>query len=97
MTDLTQERMEGLDLPAPEVLPPASPFDLPGSWFVIHSYSGYENKVKANLETRIRSMHREDAIFEATIPMEDVVEIKAGRKVKAVRFTFMRDPQGRLL
>ena len=44
-----------------EAVPPASPYDLPGSWYVIHSYSGYENKVKANLETRIRSMHMEDA------------------------------------
>jgi transcriptional antiterminator NusG len=73
------EQVEGLDLLTPEVLPPASPFDLPGSWYVIHSYSGYENKVKVNLETRIRSMHREDAIFEVTIPMEDVIEFKAGR------------------
>jgi transcriptional antiterminator NusG len=88
VTDVTQEQVEGLDLPVPEVKPPASPFDLPGSWFVIHSYSGYENKVKANLENRIRSLHREDAIFEATIPMEDVVEIKAGRKVTVARKQF---------
>jgi transcription termination/antitermination protein NusG len=88
VTDVTQEQVEGLDLPVPEVKPPASPYDLPGSWYVIHSYSGYENKVKANLETRIRSMHREDAIFEVTIPMEDVVEIKAGRKVTVARKQF---------
>ncbi|MFQ5967871.1 MAG: transcription termination/antitermination protein NusG [Acidimicrobiia bacterium] len=58
-----------------------SPYDRPGSWYVIHSYSGYENKVKANLETRVRSMHLEDRIFEVVIPMEPVVEIKGGRKV----------------
>jgi transcriptional antiterminator NusG len=71
-----------------EVLPPASPYDLPGSWYVVHSYSGYENKVKANLGTRIKSMHMEDAIFDIVIPMEDVVEIKSGRKVTVPRKQF---------
>ena len=46
---------------------PASPYDLPGDWYVIHSYSGYENKVKANLETRIQSMHMGDRIFEVCV------------------------------
>ena len=41
----------------------------PGDWYVINSYSGYENKVKANLETRIRSMHMEDRFFEVQIPV----------------------------
>jgi transcriptional antiterminator NusG len=68
--------------------PPASPYDLPGSWYVIHSYSGYENKVKANLETRIKSMHLEDKVFDAVIPMEEVVEFKAGRKVNVMRKKF---------
>jgi transcriptional antiterminator NusG len=67
---------------------PASPYDLPGAWFVIHSYSGYENKVKANLSTRIKSMHFEDSIFDIVIPMEDVVEIKGGRKVTVPRKQF---------
>jgi transcriptional antiterminator NusG len=67
---------------------PPSPFDLEGDWYVIHSYSGYENKVKANLETRIRSMHMEDRIFEVHIPMEDVVEIKGGKKVTVPRKVF---------
>ena len=58
----------------------ASPYDMPGDWYVIHSYSGYENKVKANLETRIQSMHMEDRIFEVHIPMEDMVEFKGGKK-----------------
>ena len=73
---------------AVDLLPPSSPYDLPGSWFVIHSYSGYENKVKANLTTRISSMHMEDAIFDIVIPMEDVVEIKSGRKVTVPRKQF---------
>ncbi|HEX9977967.1 MAG TPA: transcription termination/antitermination protein NusG, partial [Acidimicrobiia bacterium] len=71
-----------------EAVPPASPYDLPGSWFVIHSYSGYENKVKVNLGTRIRSMHMEESIFDVVIPMEDVVEIKSGRKVTVPRKQF---------
>ncbi len=71
-----------------DALPPASPYDLRGGWFVVHSYSGYENKVKANLGSRIRSMHMEDSIFDIVIPMEDVVEIKAGRKVTVPRKQF---------
>jgi transcription termination/antitermination protein NusG len=68
--------------------PPASPYDMPGDWYVIHSYSGYENKVKANLETRIQSMHMEDRIFEVHIPMEDVVEFKGGKKVTVPKKVF---------
>ncbi|MGD2102372.1 MAG: transcription termination/antitermination protein NusG [Acidimicrobiia bacterium] len=71
-----------------EVPKPASPYDLPGDWYVIHSYSGYENKVKANLETRISSMHMEDRIFEVHIPMEDVVEFKGGKKVTVPKKVF---------
>jgi transcription termination/antitermination protein NusG len=77
---------EGEEAEAP--LPPSSPYDLPGSWYVVHSYSGYENKVKANLTTRITSMHMEDSIFDIVIPMEDVVEIKSGRKVTVPRKQF---------
>jgi len=67
---------------------PASPYDLAGDWYVIHSYSGYENKVKVNLETRIHSMHMEGEIFDVVIPMEDVVEIKGGRKVTVPKKVF---------
>jgi transcriptional antiterminator NusG len=68
---------------ATEELPPAppeSPYDRPGQWFVIHSYAGYENKVKSNLESRIASMNMEERIFEVVIPMEDVIEFKNGKK-----------------
>jgi transcription termination/antitermination protein NusG len=51
-----------------------------GHWYVIHSQSGYEKKVKANLEARIQSMNMEEKIFEVVVPMEDVVEFKGGRK-----------------
>ena len=73
---------------APPTAEPLSPYDLPGGWYVIHSYSGYENKVKANLETRIKSMHLEDKIFDVVIPMEPVVEYKAGKKVTVERKKF---------
>ena len=56
------------------------PTERPGDWFVIHTYAGYENRVKTNLESRISSMNVEDKIFECVIPMEDVMEIKQGRK-----------------
>jgi transcriptional antiterminator NusG len=82
----TDEEAEASDVV--EALKPTSPYDLPGDWYVIHSYSGYENKVKANLETRIQSMHMEDRIFEVHIPMEDVVEFKGGKKVTVPKKVF---------
>lgn len=48
----------------------------PGDWYVIHSYAGYENRVKQNLETRAQTLDMEDYIFEVRVPMEEVVEIK---------------------
>jgi len=56
----------------------------PGDWFVIHSYAGYENRVKANLENRIQSLNMEDFIFQIEVPMEEVAEIKNAQK-KIVR------------
>ena len=56
------------------------PTERPGDWYVIHTYAGYENKVKANLLSRISSMNVEEKIFEVVIPMEDVMEIKQGKK-----------------
>src|SRR5690349_4106111 len=59
---------------------PESPYDRPGRWYVVHTYAGYENKVKQNLASRVRSMAVEEKIFEVVIPMEDVIEFKGGRK-----------------
>ncbi|MCK0118502.1 transcription antitermination protein nusG [Isoptericola sp. CG 20/1183] len=56
----------------------------PGDWFVIHSYAGYENRVKANLENRTQSLNMEDYIFQVEVPMEEVTEIKNAQK-KTVR------------
>ncbi len=61
--------------------PSSSPFDRSGDWYVVHTYAGYENKVKQNLASRVRSMNVEERIFEVVIPMEDVIEFKGGRKV----------------
>ena len=82
VTDEEAEASDETDVEGEEAAPQisASPYDMPGDWYVIHSYSGYENKVKANLETRIQSMHMEDRIFEVHIPMEDMVEFKGGKK-----------------
>jgi len=65
-----------------------SPYERPGRWYVIHSYAGYENKVKSNLASRVRSMAVEDRIFEVVIPMEDVIEFKGGRKVVVQKKVF---------
>jgi transcription termination/antitermination protein NusG len=65
-----------------------SPYDRPGDWFVVHTYAGYENKVKQNLASRVRSMNVEGRIFEVVIPMEDVIEFKGGRKVVAQKKLF---------
>ena len=65
-----------------------SPYDRPGRWYVVHTYAGYENKVKSNLESRITSMNMEDRIFEVIIPMEEVAEIKAGKRVFVQRKVF---------
>jgi transcriptional antiterminator NusG len=65
--------------PAPRPKP-ESPYDRPGRWYVVHTYAGYENKVKQNLASRVRSMAVEEKIFEVVIPMEDVIEFKGGRK-----------------
>jgi transcriptional antiterminator NusG len=71
-----------LDVEGEELVAPAepSPFDRPGQWYVVHTYAGYENKVKSNLANRVRSYHSEEQIFEVVIPMEDVIEYKGGQR-----------------
>ncbi len=71
-----------------ELAPVESPYDRPGSWYVVHTYAGYENKVKSNLESRIASMNMEDRIFECVIPMEDVIEFKGGKRVTVQKKVF---------
>jgi transcriptional antiterminator NusG len=72
------------EAPAPVV----SPFDRPGKWFVLHTQSGYENKVRQNIEARTKSMGMEGRIYEIAIPMEEVTEFKQGKKVIAQKKMF---------
>jgi len=59
-----------------------------GDWYVVHSYAGYENKVKTNLESRIQSLDMEDFIFQVEVPTEEVVEIKNGKRQQVQRKVF---------
>jgi transcriptional antiterminator NusG len=57
----------------------------PGDWFVVHSYAGYEKRVKGNLLQRIQSLHMEDYIFEIQVPEEEVTEVKNGQRKQVKR------------
>ena len=57
-------------------------------WYVVHTYSGYENKVKANIEQTIENRNLQDQILEVQVPMEDVVEVKNGAKKQVSRKLF---------
>ena len=67
---------------------PMSPYDRPGRWYVLHTQSGYENKVRSNIIARTSSMNMEERIYEVVIPMEDVVEFKNGKKVVVQKKVF---------
>ena len=58
---------------------------MPGDWYVVHSYAGYENKVKTNLEARIQSLDVEDYIYQIEVPTEEVTEIKNGKRAQVNR------------
>ncbi|MCI8853715.1 MAG: transcription termination/antitermination factor NusG [Lachnospiraceae bacterium] len=58
------------------------------SWYVVHTYSGYENKVKANIEKTIENRHLEEQILEVRVPMQDVVEMKNGAKKQVQKKMF---------
>ena len=57
-------------------------------WYVVHTYSGYENKVKANIDKTIENRHLEDQILEVRVPMQDVVELKNGAKKQVQKKMF---------
>jgi transcription termination/antitermination protein NusG len=88
-----EEPEEPADATAPEEAEEADPAvalkaDLrakPGDWYVIHSYAGYENKVKANLETRVQNLDVGDYIFQVEVPTEEVTEIKNGQRKQVNR------------
>jgi len=82
------ESAEAAEEPAPDVDPVEAFKDTlraaPGEWYVVHSYAGYENRVKANVESRTTSLNMEDFIYQVEVPQEEVVEIKNGQR-KLVR------------
>lgn len=84
---------QGVEVAAARSDEPADPVDelrsalanAPGEWYVVHSYAGYENKVKANLETRIQTLDVEEYIFQVEVPTEEVTEIKNGQRKQVQR------------
>jgi transcription termination/antitermination protein NusG len=83
LADADAEELEDDDEPKAE-----SPYDRPGRWFVVHTYSGYENKVKGNLENISKARELGDRIHEIVVPMEDVIEFKNGKKVTVSKKVF---------
>lgn len=73
---------------SPETLQVEEPQPLDSRWYVIHTYSGYENKVKKNLEHRIDSMGMKDKIYQVVIPVENEIEIKNGQRTPVERKMF---------
>jgi transcription termination/antitermination protein NusG len=71
-----------------EIVPVESPYDRPGRWYVVHTYSGYENKVRSNMGNVVASRGIEDRVYEVVIPMEDVDEFKGGKKVTVQKKVF---------
>ncbi len=95
VTDAVDDIVEGEALGEAEVIEIAepaprveSPFDRPGGWYIVHTYAGYENKVKQNLASRVKSMNVEDKIYEVVIPMEEVIEFRGGKKVHTQKKLF---------
>ena len=84
--DAFDEAADGDVADEPEALD--DPTMRPGQWYVVHTQSGYEKKVTANLEARIQSMNMEDKIYEIVIPMEEVDEFKNGKKQTVQRKVF---------
>ena len=82
-TDTAAEHAEVIDEDEllEEAAQEASAYDRPGKWFVVHTQSGYEKKVKQNLEARVQSFDMEDKIYEVVVPMEDVTEFRNGQRV----------------
>src|SRR5512142_950684 len=79
--------IENLPLSASDELPPAEPTEGP-AWYVIHCYSGYENKVRHNLEQRIETMGMKDRIFDVVIPTQEEIEVKDGKRRTVERHIF---------
>jgi transcription termination/antitermination protein NusG len=82
---LEAEQTEAEDAEEAEEADPVAAFEselrrLPGEWYVVHSYAGYENRVRANLESRTQSLNMEDYIFQIEVPTHEVIEVKGGKR-----------------
>jgi len=91
--ETTEPQADGAEAPAEPQVDPLQEFrdelrSKPGDWFVVHTYSGMENRVKTNLESRITSLNMEDYIHEVIVPTEEVAEIKNGQR-KMVKRTVL--------
>jgi len=75
-----EQAADGADEPDPVAQYTDELRRLPGEWYVVHSYAGYENRVKANLESRTQSLNMEDYIFQIEVPVHQVIEIKGGKR-----------------
>ena len=80
MADDAGQAADGADVPDPVAQYTDELRRLPGEWYVVHSYAGYENRVKANLESRTQSLNMEDYIFQIEVPVHQVIEIKGGKR-----------------
>jgi transcriptional antiterminator NusG len=78
--DAATDREDGDD-DEEELEPYDNPYDRPGAWYVVHTYAGYENKVKQNMASMVASLNLEDRVYEVVIPMEDVTDFKNGKRV----------------
>jgi len=78
--DAAQNGQTGEPIPEEQVTPEDEAIQEGRSWYVVHTYSGYENKVKANLEHRIQTMDAQDLIFRVVIPTEEEIEIREGQR-----------------
>jgi len=88
--EVESAEVESPEVESPEPADPVDEFraalaNAPGQWYVVLSYAGYENKVKANLETRIQTLDVEDYIFQVEVPTEEVTEIKNGQRKQVQR------------
>ena len=91
----SMEESDDVDIPAIETMPISSSGELPApeptegpAWYVIHCYSGYENKVRHNLEQRIETMGMKDKIFDVVIPTQEEIEVKDGKRRTVERHIF---------
>jgi transcription termination/antitermination protein NusG len=86
-SDAEPEDAEPEDAEPEEAVDPVAEFmtelrAMPGEWYVVHSYAGYENRVKTNIESRTQSLNMEDYIFQVEVPQHEVTEIKGGKRQK---------------